>query len=83
MNPIGIAMAFLVLWMMIGLGIFLITTAAVRLTRGTARMGAVAQVAMAGQTKVMTETIINVVMLVAGLGLAFVGGNGVYTVIYR
>ncbi len=83
MNPLGIAMAFVVLWAMIGLGVFLIATAAVRLTKKEAPMGAVATAMVAGETRVQAKTVVSVVLLLAGIVLTYVGGNGIYTVIYR
>lgn len=83
MNPLGIAMAFVVLWAMVGLGVFLIATAAVRLTKRETPMGAVATAVVTGESKLRTETIVSVVLLLAGIGLTYLGGNGIYTVIYR
>ncbi len=83
MNPLGLALAFVVLWAMIGLGIFLLVTAGVRLAKMEMPLGAVAQAVIAGQARARTETIISTVMLLAGVTLAYVGGNGIYTVIYR
>lgn len=83
MNPLGIAMAFVVLWSIVGLGIFLLATAAVRLTKRDRAVGAVAQAVMVGEARARAETIVSVVMLVAGVVLTFVGGNGIYTVIYK
>ncbi|MBI2955259.1 MAG: hypothetical protein HYY30_13170 [Chloroflexi bacterium] len=83
MNPLGLAMAFVFLWAAVGLGVFLLTTAAVRLTKRDIPAGAVAQAVVVSQTRARFDTIINVVLLLAGVALTYFGGNGIYTVIYR
>ena len=83
MNPIGIAMAFLLFWAMIGLGLFLMANSVVKLSRGNASLGAVAQAATSGSTLIKMETVVSLVLLVAGAALTWVGGVSVYNVIYR
>ncbi len=83
MNPIGIAMAFLLFWAMIGLGLFLVANSVIKLSRGTASLGLMAQAMTRGTAQVKVEAVVSMLMLVAGCALTWVGATSLYMVIYR
>ncbi|MBI4319159.1 MAG: hypothetical protein HY675_11770 [Chloroflexi bacterium] len=83
MNPIGIALAFVLFWAMIGLGLFLTFSGVVGLVRREDTVGIVVRSGTAQGTRQVAELIVNAVLLVVGLALAYAGAYATYTVIYR
>lgn len=83
MNPIGLAMAFMLFWGMIGLGLFLMANSVVKLGRGNASLGLIAQTMTTGTGQMKMQTVVSLALLVVGVALTWVGANSVYNVIYR
>lgn len=83
MNPIGIAMAFVLFWSMVGLGLFLMANSLVRLSRQSGSLAAVVQTIGTGTGEVRLQAMVNLALFIAGAVLAWLGGNWIYVVIYK
>lgn len=79
MNPIGIALAFLIFWSLVAAGMFLTVTAGNRLRHVTARRqrGEVLHV----DTATGVALVLHVVTLALGLGMILAGTYATYVVI--
>ncbi|TAK28888.1 MAG: hypothetical protein EPO21_21775 [Chloroflexota bacterium] len=80
MNPIGIAIAFVMFWGVIGLGLFLMATGVVGLAK---KGGIIGYAAHAETARMTTSTVLYMVALLAGLAMTYVGAYATYAVIYR
>jgi hypothetical protein len=83
MNPIGIALAFILFWAMVGLGLFLMANSLAKLGRQSGSFRAVAQAISAGATEVRVQIVVNLGLFIVGAVLAWLGASSVYTVIYK
>ena len=81
MNPVGIAIAFVLFWALIGMGLFLTTTGIVGLAKKGTGIGYAARAEVA--TKQATGLMIYMIVLLAGLAMTYAGAYATYAVIYR
>ncbi len=79
MNPLGIASAFVVFWATIGLGLFILLTSVVRMSR---RQPLVRVIATEG-VRQGVDLLVNAVLMLIGASLTYVGGLAIYNTIYR
>ena len=80
MNPIGIAIAFVMFWGVIGLGLFLTATGIVGLAK---KGGIIGYAAQAENARLTASTAMYMIVLLAGLAMVYAGGYATYAVIYR
>lgn len=83
MNPLGIALAFVLFWATIGLGLFLMFSSGVRLSRRRSSVGVVARFITTEGTRQAVDLLVNWVLMLIGASLTYVGGVAIYNTIYR
>ncbi len=83
MNPLGLALAFVLFWAMIGLGLFLIFAGAVGIARREDTVGLLARSVAVQGSRQAVELVVNGVLLAVGVALAYGGAYATYMVIYR
>ena len=79
MNPLGIGIAFMLFWGLIGLGLFLTFAGFLGLGKAPAAHGITARHSASGALGQLGYAI----MLLAGLVMLASGGYAVYVVVYR
>lgn len=82
MNALGITMAFLVFWTMVGAGLALTIKGAIGLVPRETRISLIAGLQDDNGTSLAQE-LLSKIMLAIGLLLIYIGGSATYTVIFR
>ncbi len=82
MNVMGIAMALLLFWAMLSVGIVLTLKGAIGLVPYEVRIDLIAGTRNQSRTTVLQETV-NKVFLAVGLLLTYVGGSSVFNVLFQ
>ena len=79
MNPLGLGLAFVLFWVVIGLGLFITFSGLMGLGKGPAVSGITAR---HSATRLMRQ-FGHAILLAIGLGMVVAGGYAIYAVIYR
>lgn len=82
MNPLGIALVFVVFWLVIGLGLFLFFYNLASLRRHSCS-AVLARVVAVEPLRHNIETAVSVALLLIGVGMVYAGAYATYIVIYR
>lgn len=80
MNPVGLALAFVFFWLTVGIGLFLVSLAMVRVSRTRPALGIVAS---NRNRAALRELLVSTVFLIAGGALVYYGVSSSYYVIFR
>ena len=83
MNPIGIAIGFVVLWIIIGMGLYLTCSRIVAINKQQAPLGFIARVFITDGPVQVVTLVLNLVLLAIGLMMILFGGYATYNIIYR